>query len=241
VESRVQCDLGAVVIVNDSSTTAPVAHFVQLRNVPGLGVGHPAVLYDAETGLYWMVNNRVRESTWPLFVTVSEAECGPARVRLRTASCLLTMLSLFLVCFRNDRICLTCWDWSTARVCSSFLVTRHLADMGTRVCSGFLREDGGQARSCSNDRSTLALFYSRNLVDWYDAGLVDYTQSRYRHFTAPSMIIDGRDLLLVTAATIGGDSIHQCASLQICRATFACICFLSFRMRCLNIVCTLFA
>jgi hypothetical protein len=65
--------------------------------------------------------------------------------------------------------------------------------------------------TCSADRSTLALHYSGNLVDWTQAGLIDYTLAFHRHFTQPSMLIDGDDLLVVTEASIGGERMHPCA------------------------------
>ncbi len=33
------------------------------RNVPGLAIGHPAILYDNVTDLYWMASNMNRDST----------------------------------------------------------------------------------------------------------------------------------------------------------------------------------
>lgn len=68
--------------------------------------------------------------------------------------------------------------------------------------------------TCSVDRSTLALHYSANLVDWTKAGLIDYTLAFHRHFTRPSALIDGDDLLVVTESTLGGERIHPCASLS---------------------------
>lgn len=44
---------------------------------------------------------------------------------------------------------------------------------------------------CEVDRSTLALFYSPNLVSWVLAGMVDYHVSLGRHFAYPHMLIDG--------------------------------------------------
>ena len=65
--------------------------------------------------------------------------------------------------------------------------------------------------TCEVDRSSLALYYSRNLVDWAEAGLIDYTLAYHRHFAYPNAIIDGADLLLVSRATLGGTDIHPCA------------------------------
>ena len=67
--------------------------------------------------------------------------------------------------------------------------------------------------TCSVDRSTLALHYSSNLVDWIKAGFVDYTLAYHRHFANPDMLIDGDDLLVVSEASMGGERIHPCAVL----------------------------
>lgn len=54
---------------------------------------------------------------------------------------------------------------------------------------------------CEVDRSTLALFYSPNLLDWVAAGVVDYHTRLGRHFTYPHMVVDGQDLLIVSRAS----------------------------------------
>ena len=51
------------------------------------------------------------------------------------------------------------------------------------------------------DRSTVALYYSGNAMDWVQAGILDYHLSFGRHFTYPHMLIDGDDLLVVMRAT----------------------------------------
>lgn len=57
------CDLAALILVDDISIPGTVtAKFLRYKNVPGLAVGHPAVIYDAVTDLYWMVNNINRDS-----------------------------------------------------------------------------------------------------------------------------------------------------------------------------------
>lgn len=38
------------------------AKFLRYKNVPGLAVGHPAVVYDNATDLYWMASNINRDS-----------------------------------------------------------------------------------------------------------------------------------------------------------------------------------
>lgn len=57
------------------------------------------------------------------------------------------------------------------------------------------------------DRTTVALYYSSNGIDWLHAGIVDYHLSFGRHFTYPHMIVDNDDLLIVMRATFapGGD------------------------------------
>lgn len=50
-------NIGAVIKVNDSDVTRPQAQFVHFRNVPGLGLGPPALHFDGPSNLYWMVNN----------------------------------------------------------------------------------------------------------------------------------------------------------------------------------------
>ena len=64
---------------------------------------------------------------------------------------------------------------------------------------------------CEIDRSTLVLFWSADLLHWQDVGFVDYTLALHRHFTYPSMILDGQDLVVVTRAAIGGHGINSCA------------------------------
>lgn len=54
---------------------------------------------------------------------------------------------------------------------------------------------------CEVDRSTLGLFYSTNMLNWVQAGLIDYHVTLGRHFTYPHMITDGEDLVVVSRAT----------------------------------------
>jgi hypothetical protein len=69
--------------------------------------------------------------------------------------------------------------------------------------------------TCSVDRSTLALHYSSNLVDWTQAGVIDSTLAFHRHFAHPSALIDGEDLLIVSESTFGGERIHPCAPVHV--------------------------
>lgn len=48
-------------VVNESSHLQ--AEFLRFKNVPGLAIGHPAILYDNVTDLYWMASNMNRDST----------------------------------------------------------------------------------------------------------------------------------------------------------------------------------
>ena len=59
------------------------------------------------------------------------------------------------------------------------------------------------------DRTTVALYYSSNGIDWLHAGIVDYHLSFGRHFTYPHMIVDNSDLLIVMRATFApeGDDV----------------------------------
>ncbi len=77
------------------------------------------------------------------------------------------------------------------------------------------------------DRSTVALYYSGNAMDWVQAGILDYHLSFGRHFTYPHMLVDDDDLLIVMRATYapaGDDSpppdspyggYYKCESLRL--------------------------
>lgn len=79
------------------------------------------------------------------------------------------------------------------------------------VCSGIPYLSVPENETCSVDRSTLSLHSSSNLVDWVRVGFVDYTVSYTRHFTNPSMIVIGPDLLIASEASIGGEKVNPCA------------------------------
>jgi len=74
-------------------------------------------------------------------------------------------------------------------------VNRH----STRDLSG-LRLTG--ANSATQERSNLALFYSRNAADWFMAGLVAYSRDWVHSFHYPYFIIDGDDLLFAVRAHV---------------------------------------
>ena len=56
--------------------------------------------------------------------------------------------------------------------------------------------------SAVQERSNLALFYSRNAVDWFMAGLVAYSRDWVHSYHYPHMIVRGSDLLLVARSHI---------------------------------------
>lgn len=64
------------------------------------------------------------------------------------------------------------------------------------------------------DRSTLALFYSPNLLSWVMAGVIDYHMGLNRHFAYPHMILDGALRVLC------------CAVLCVCAGACHCLAFL---------------
>jgi hypothetical protein len=80
------------------------------------------------------------------------------------------------------------------------------------ACSGLPLLSVLANTTCEVDRSTIALFYSRNLLDWNEAGLIDYTLAYHRHFAYPNAIIDGNDIVMVSRSTIGGSNLHPCAT-----------------------------
>ena len=45
------CDLAALTTFNDSAPGVLKAEFLRYRNVPGLAIGHPAIIYDNVTDL----------------------------------------------------------------------------------------------------------------------------------------------------------------------------------------------
>jgi hypothetical protein len=77
------------------------------------------------------------------------------------------------------------------------------------------------AHTCTEDQSVLALYYSANLLDWQDAGLVDFFLSPQRRLTSPAILIIGRDLLIVTFATADEDLADTYAATVIVSAVMA--------------------
>jgi len=63
VNNDLACDLAAVLEFDDSQPGRLIGRFLRYTFVPGLGVGHPAIVYDSETDLYWMATNVNRDAT----------------------------------------------------------------------------------------------------------------------------------------------------------------------------------
>jgi hypothetical protein len=63
VNNDLACDLAAVLEFDDSQPGRLVGRFLRYTFVPGLGVSHPAIVYDIETDLYWMATNVNRDAT----------------------------------------------------------------------------------------------------------------------------------------------------------------------------------
>jgi hypothetical protein len=79
VNNDLMCDLAALLEIDDSAARAasaaaetdtdaahlppplPKARFLRYTSIPGLGVSHPAILYDEKSDLYWMASNLNRD------------------------------------------------------------------------------------------------------------------------------------------------------------------------------------
>ncbi|KDD75838.1 hypothetical protein H632_c476p0, partial [Helicosporidium sp. ATCC 50920] len=73
------CDLAALVAYDDHLADQGGGfhgRFLRYTNVPGLGVGHPAIVYDEVSDLYWMASNVNRDSTrrWRQPTEATDAE-----------------------------------------------------------------------------------------------------------------------------------------------------------------------
>ncbi len=68
----------------------------------------------------------------------------------------------------------------------------------TRDLTGVALTGGG----ATQERSNLALFYSRNCIDWFMSGLVAYSRDWVHSFHYPYFIIDGDDLLFAVRSHI---------------------------------------
>lgn len=148
VNNDLMCDLAALVEFDDRDLGGKglASRFLRYTNIPGLAVGHPAILYDNATDLYWMASNANRDS-----------------VRA----------------------------WRQPKQASDAQPSLHITPFS----------------KCEVDRSTLVLYYSPNLVDWADAGVIDYHIKLGRHFAYPHMTIDGTPtgfLVFLYVCVLGG-------------------------------------
>ena len=67
MNNDVHCNLAAIVDVHDSATSdrPDVPQFSRLAFIPGLSIAHPAILWDDQTSVFWMVSNLNRDSRRP--------------------------------------------------------------------------------------------------------------------------------------------------------------------------------
>lgn len=56
------CAKGPIKIGASAEAGLLWGRFLRYKNVPGLAVGHPAILYDSVSDLYWMASNVNRDS-----------------------------------------------------------------------------------------------------------------------------------------------------------------------------------
>jgi hypothetical protein len=58
------CDLAAITVFDDTRAGEGVFTntFLRYKNIPGLAIGHPAIIYDNVTDIYWMVTNLNRHA-----------------------------------------------------------------------------------------------------------------------------------------------------------------------------------
>lgn len=47
---------------DDSDPSNLVGRFVRMAFIPGLAIAHPAIVHDAQSGLYWMASNTNRDA-----------------------------------------------------------------------------------------------------------------------------------------------------------------------------------
>ena len=64
INNDVNCDLAAITEL-EITNAKPEMRFVRYAFVPGLGVGHPAIIFDEKTSVYWMATNIAKSSTIP--------------------------------------------------------------------------------------------------------------------------------------------------------------------------------
>jgi hypothetical protein len=224
VNNDMLCDLAALVEFDDASLLAAAAanaseagngrlavRFLRYAFIPGLGVGHPAILYDeARRGggqkgavivagmAFWKREGRVSSSGPPHLFTNARACRPPA------APFPFTHMRAPLFPATHPRIPPAC---RVPQESDLYWMVTNINRDSTRNWKQPDRTSGTTPNlhitafsKCEVDRSTLALYYSSNLVSWVMAGMVDYHISLGRHFAYPHMIIDGRDLLVVSRA-----------------------------------------
>lgn len=68
VNNDLFCDLAAITVMDDSQPGDFTHKFLRYKNIPGLGIGHPAILYDNVTDLYWMSSNLNRYDGCPVIL-----------------------------------------------------------------------------------------------------------------------------------------------------------------------------
>ncbi|MCL5744169.1 MAG: glycoside hydrolase [Acidobacteria bacterium] len=91
-----------------------------------------------------------------------------------------------------------------------YWMTSNVNRDSTRDLSGTKIESmrGGQ------ERSNLALYYSRNCVDWFMAGLIAYSPDWVHSFHYPHFIIDGDDLLVIARSHVESPLTERTVSSQ---------------------------
>ena len=57
------CDMAALAIFDDSTPGVLKNEFLRYKNVPGLAIGHPAIIYDNVTDLYALFKPKGLTST----------------------------------------------------------------------------------------------------------------------------------------------------------------------------------
>ena len=197
------------------------ARFERFAFLPGLSVAHPAIVWDGPSQLYWMVSNMNRDGLRAWDADARAAPCALAvafalpqcaaffyGIRLPVQAdvpCMCRIIHEALNAMRTARVC---------AACSKSRVTPADQEFRTAVYRNVARLDVSPKSACEADRSTLALHYSPDLDVWVPAGFVEFTLTFHRHFTYPSMIVSGDDLLVVTRAAIGGGGVHPCVPSQ---------------------------
>lgn len=103
MNNDIHCGLAAIVEFDDSDPDRITGRFVRMASIPGLGIAHPAILYDSPSDLYWMVSNVNRDAlrSWT-YPNVSESTCGTPLLRVAL------QFALQLYPFSEIAICSLC-------------------------------------------------------------------------------------------------------------------------------------